>query len=181
MKFVHTADTHLGFEVLKVAASDSRGRQRRADSILGNFFKVIDHTLESEADLFIHSGDLFNKFYIPRERLDDLIQPFRRLSEAGIPVVLIPGNHERSEFPFDLFHGLRGIYVFDRPKSLLLHLDGYSVGVAGFPFIREDSKRTFLKALDDTEYDDLRCDLNFLVVHQTFDEATVGPGDYTFR
>jgi len=85
LKFVHTADTHLGFEVLKVAASDSRGRQRRADSILGNFLKVIDHALETGADLFIHSGDLFNKFYIPRERLDDLVQPFRRLSKAGIP------------------------------------------------------------------------------------------------
>jgi DNA repair exonuclease SbcCD nuclease subunit len=181
LKFVHTADTHLGFEVLKVAASDSRGRQRRADSILGNFLKVIDHALETGADLFIHSGDLFNKFYIPRERLDDLVQPFRRLSKAGIPVVIIPGNHERSEFPFDLFHGLPGIYVFDRPKSLHLHVDGYSVGVAGFPFIREDSKRTFLKALDDTGYDELQCDLNILVVHQTFDEATVGPGDYTFR
>jgi len=95
--------------------------------------------------------------------------------------VIIPGNHERSEFPFDLFHGLPGIYVFDRPKSLLLHLDGYSVGMAGFPFIREDSKRTFLKALDDTEYEELRCDLNILVVHQTFNEATVGPGDYIFR
>src|SRR4030042_375328 len=50
LKFVHTADTHLGFEVLKVAASDSRGRQKRADSILGNFLKVIDHALESDAD-----------------------------------------------------------------------------------------------------------------------------------
>jgi len=51
---------------LKCSRSPHRtaGGAEKADSILGNFLKVIDHTLESEADLFIHSGDLFNKFYI---------------------------------------------------------------------------------------------------------------------
>ena len=60
-------------------------------------------------------------------------------------------------------------------------LDGYMVGIAGFPFIREDSKWTFLKALEETEYGDLRSDFNFLVTHQAFDQATVGPVDFTFH
>ncbi|MBU2499635.1 MAG: exonuclease SbcCD subunit D [Proteobacteria bacterium] len=181
MKFVHTADSHLGFEVVKTAPSPGKGRQRRAEWIFRNFVTVVDHAMEIEADLFIHSGDLFNKYYIPRERLDDLIKPLLDLERAGIPVLIIPGNHERSQFPFDLFHGAKGVFVFDRPKSISLTLDGYSVGVAGFPFIREDSKRTFLKALHETAYEEMRSDLNILVTHQAFDGATVGPGDYTFR
>jgi DNA repair exonuclease SbcCD nuclease subunit len=181
LRFVHTADTHLGFEITKTAQSDSRGRQNRAEAIFENFVRIVEHTIEIEADLFIHSGDLFNKYYIPREVLDGLIQPFADLGTAGIPVLLIPGNHERSEFPFDLFHGTKNAFVFDRPKSISLTLDGYSVGIAGFPFIREDSRWTFLKALEETEYDDLRSDFNILVTHQAFDQATVGPVDFTFR
>ena len=95
--------------------------------------------------------------------------------------MIIPGNHERSQFPFDLFHGSSKIYVFDHPKSLSLFLDGYSVGIAGFPFIRANSKRTFLHALNETGYGDLKSDLNLLVTHQAFDGATVGPVDFTFR
>lgn len=77
--------------------------------------------------------------------------------------------------------GVKGIFVFDRPKSLCFDLGGYKVGIAGFPFIRNDSKRTFLKALEQTEYGELRTDFNILVTHQAFDGATVGPMDFMFR
>jgi DNA repair exonuclease SbcCD nuclease subunit len=160
---------------------DEDGRRRRAEWIYDNFLAVVNHALSIKADLFIHSGDLFNKYYIPRDRMDTLIRPFIDLSKAGIPTLLIPGNHERSEFPFDLFHGVKRVFVFDRPMSLCFDLDGYKVGIAGFPFIRNDSKRTFLKALEETEYGELRTDFNVLVTHQAFDGAMVGPMDFTFR
>jgi DNA repair exonuclease SbcCD nuclease subunit len=181
VKFIHTADTHLGFDITKTAPSDPLGRKSRADSIFRNFVTVVEHAIEIESDLFIHSGDLFNKYDIPRDVLDELIRPFMLLAGAGIPVLIIPGNHERSQFPFDLFHGAKNVFVFDRPKSLCLTLNGYAVGIAGFPFIREDSRRTFLKALKETDYEDLRCDFNMLVTHQAFDQARVGPVDFTFR
>ncbi len=179
MRFVHTADTHLGFEITATPKSDPRGRKNRADSILRNFLAVVQHAIDIKADLFIHSGDLFNKHYLPRDLLDELIGPIRTLHGLGIPALILPGNHERSEFPFDLFHGLKNVFVFERPKCLSLRLDDYSVGVAGFPFIRNDSRRTFLRALEETEYRDLRCDLKFLMTHQAFDQAIAGP--FMFR
>ncbi|MFC1825443.1 exonuclease SbcCD subunit D, partial [Thermodesulfobacteriota bacterium] len=181
MKFVHTADTHLGFEVTKVAQSHPRGRKRRADTIFENFLSVLQYAGDVEADFFIHSGDLFNKYYIPGETLHELVSPIRDLIAAGTRVLIIPGNHERSQFPFDLFHGATGVYVFDRPGSLFFNINGYSCCFAGFPFIREDSKRTFHAALQETEYQDLRADLNILVTHQAFDQASVGPSDFIFR
>lgn len=181
MRFIHTADTHLGFEITRIAQSDPKGRMNRADAIFRNFELVTKHALEIGADLFIHSGDLFNKHYIPRDALDLLVQPLLALSESGILVLLIPGNHEKSEFPFDLFYGCRTVFVFDRPKTICLHLGGYSVAIAGFPFIREHSRRTFLRALTETEYESVRSDLNILVTHQAFDQAEVGPGNFVFR
>jgi exonuclease SbcD len=181
MKFVHTADTHLGFEILKVPQGHPQGRQNRADAIFQNFKTIIGHTLEVEADLFIHSGDLFNKYYIPRDILDILIRPITELARQGVYVVIIPGNHERSTFPFDLFQGAPNVYVFDSPKSVVLELGGYSVGIAGFPFLREYSRRTFFEALEETDYRGLRTDFNILATHQAFDQAVVGPADFVFR
>lgn len=181
MKFVHTADSHLGFEITATAQGDPEGRSRRAESILRNFRTVVQHAVEIEADVFVHSGDLFNKHYIPREAMEGLVGPILELGKMGVAVLIIPGNHERAEFPFDLFHGARNVFVFDRPKSLVLRLEGYAVGFAGFPFIRDNSRRTFSRALEETEYSGLRPDINFLVTHQAFDEATVGPGHFTFK
>jgi DNA repair protein SbcD/Mre11 len=181
LKFVHTADTHLGFEYTRTAQGDPKGRVNRAEAVFRNFLEVIRHAVEIQADFFIHSGDLFNKAYISRETLDRLTLPFAELKKEGIRVLLVPGNHERSEFPFDLFHGYRNVVVFDSPKSICLDLHGYSVGVAGFPFIRENSRGMFLNALRETEYETLKSDFNILVTHQAFDRATVGPGDFVFR
>ena len=164
-----------------MAQNHPEGRKRRAGAIFQNFLTVIQHAVEIEADLFIHSGDLFNKYYVPREALDEMVQPMVDLAEMGVKVLIIPGNHERSAFPFDLFHGSKEVTVFDGPKSLCLELGGYSVGVAGFPYIRNDSRRMFLTALEETGYRELRTDLNILVTHQAFDQAMVGPRDYVFR
>ena len=181
MKFVHTADTHLGYETTRTVQAHPQGRKKRADFIFQNFCRVVQHAIREEVDFFIHSGDLFNKYYIPGEILGELIRPMLNLAEAGIPVLLIPGNHERSRFPFDLFHGSGPIYVFDQPRSICLEIDGYSLGVAGFPFIRDGSGRLFFKALEETEYEEMRTDLNILVTHQAFDGAVVGPVDFHFR
>jgi DNA repair exonuclease SbcCD nuclease subunit len=181
LRFVHTADTHLGFEITRVHQSHPEGRLKRADHIFHNFIKTIDHALEIEADLFIHSGDLFNKTYISREILDELIWPLFELSRRGVKTFIIPGNHEKSVFPFDLFHGAANIFVFSEPRTYVLQLNGYSIGLVGFPFIRDNSRYTFLEALKDTEYTGLRTDMNFLVTHQAFDQARVGPAGFIFR
>jgi exonuclease SbcD len=180
LKFVHTADTHLGFHITRSPVSHPEGRRKRSQSISRNFAAVVKYALENEVDLFIHSGDLFNKSYIPRETLDELIQPLVDLANSGLPVLVIPGNHERSQFPFDLFLGLSNVFVFDHPKCVCLHLGGYSVSIAGFPFIREDSKRIFPSVLEETGYRELQSDFNLLVTHQAFDGAVVGPSDFVF-
>jgi DNA repair exonuclease SbcCD nuclease subunit len=181
MKFVHTADTHLGFEITKVSQEHPPGRKNRADAIFRNFLTVIDHAKTIEADLFVHSGDLFNKYYIPREILDELIRPLLDLERLGTRVLIIPGNHERSQFPFDLFHGAPGVHVFDEPKALTFHINGYTTCIAGFPFIRDHSRRLFDEALRETRYEGQRSDLNILITHQAFDQAVVGPNDFVFR
>jgi exonuclease SbcD len=180
LKIIHTADSHLGLNVSKTRPSDVEGRERRAQGIWENFLRVVHYALDVEADLFIHSGDLFDKAYIPEGLLHHWVTPLIELSKAGITVLVIPGNHERSQFPFDLFHGTKNIYVFDSPKSVSVRLSAYTVAAAGFPFIRDNSRQTFGKALEETEYQCLKADINILVTHQAFDSAVVGPNGFIF-
>lgn len=181
MKFIHTADTHIGFEFTRKTKGDHQGRLRVAKAVLDNFVSIVETANEMEVDVFIHSGDLFNKFYIPQYVLHELIRPFLQLSGRDIPLLIIAGNHEKAAFPYDLFHGMKKVYVFDEPKSILLTMKGLSICFAGFPFIRNESSRTFLHAVKATEYESLRADFNILITHQAFDQATVGPADFVFR
>jgi DNA repair protein SbcD/Mre11 len=180
MKFVHTADTHLGYEILKVAWPDEDGRTRRAATITRNFQQVVEHTRLVGADLLLHAGDLFNKYYFSAQQCAEQVSPLIQLARDGVPVVIIPGNHERSSLPFDLFHGVPNIHVFSEPNFVVLNLAGYRVGIAGFPFLRNDSRRLFLNALAATGYRRQRTDFNILLVHQAFDSAVVGPRDFMF-
>jgi hypothetical protein len=136
LRFIHTAGTHHGFEITKAVHYHQGERRKRSNSIFENFLRIIQFTSEVEADLLIHSGDLCYTYYIPTKRLDALIQPLVDLRRAKIAVVIIPGNHERSAFPFDLFQGVSGVLIFDEPKTLCFCLDCYPVGIVGFSFIR---------------------------------------------
>ena len=139
MKFIHTADTHLGFEIAKGVQYHQQGRQKRSDSICENFLRIIRYAIDVEADLFIHSGDLFNKYYIPRGILDELILPIENLAKVGIPVLIIPGNHERSEFPFDLLKevGEKGWFKSPIPKEY----GGTDTGATGCCITTEELSR----------------------------------------
>jgi len=181
MRFVHTADTHLGFDILKGCPHGAPQRARWAASIHSNFRKVLQHVRQSGADLLIHSGDLFHQNHFPENTFHELVRPLVRLAQEGTAVVVVPGNHEKGEFPFDLFHGAPGIFVLDRPKSLVLHLEGFAVGICGFPYLKGDSRALFPKALDEAEHKGSCADLHFLVTHQAFHGATVGPQGYMFR
>lgn len=61
LKFAHTADTHLGFEFMRMGPSELGGRKRRAEPIFSHFMSVAKYATDIEADLFVHNGDLFNK------------------------------------------------------------------------------------------------------------------------
>lgn len=91
-------------------------RQWEADLIL-SFIRAIDIIVENvKPDLVIHSGDLFD-ISRPTARVIHLaLSQFQRLSSAGIPVLIIEGNHS---YPSDRTYG----HVLE----LLTHIEGVRV------------------------------------------------------
>lgn len=99
---------------------------------------------------------------------------------AGIPIYLVPGNHERSKLPGHLWLAHRHIHVFNKPKTYLQKVNGTTIALSGFPFTRQ-VKVHFRDLLHLSRYSENGADLHLLCMHQTVEGAQVGPSDFTFR
>lgn len=90
---LHTGDLHLGKSFRGLPPS--RADQRRQD-LLGTLQRICATARERKADLLIIAGDLFDRA-VPTETL--YRETRTALEDAGVPVLVIPGNHDPLE-PF---------------------------------------------------------------------------------
>jgi hypothetical protein len=103
------------------------------------------------------------------------------IASAGVPVFVVPGNHERSRIPHDRFASHPNLHLFRAPETKVVVVRGSRVGVSGFPYIRRRIRERFPDVLEETGWRDQRADLRLLCIHHCVEGATVGPRDYTFR
>jgi exonuclease SbcD len=172
------ADTHLGFDL---PARPRVERRRRGHEFFANFELALQAALDNRVDILVHGGDLFYRRRIPANLVQRAFLPLKRVAEAGIPVFVVPGNHERSEIPYSMLALHPGIRIFDRPRTFTADVGGVTVSLAGFPFRRGPIRDEFRKVLNATGWSDVTADARLLCLHQSLEGATVGPVDYTFR
>jgi DNA repair exonuclease SbcCD nuclease subunit len=108
------------------------------------------------------------------------LAPLKQLAESRVPVVLIPGNHERSRMPFPLLACHERLHVFDRPRTVLVETRGVRVAFMGFPYTH-DIRRRFPEILAALNRESISADVRVLCLHQCIEGATCGPGNFTFR
>ncbi len=92
MKVVHLSDTHLGFaELGRVEATT--GLNQREKDVYDSFDAVIAQILSRRPGLVIHAGDLFHTVRPSNRAIVKALTGFKQLVDAGIPTVVISGNH----------------------------------------------------------------------------------------
>ena len=84
--FVHVADVHLGYEQYNLS-------ERREDFDRA-FTEVVDRTIELKPNFMIISGDLFHHARPLNITLERAIRNFRRIRDAGIPILAVDGSHD---------------------------------------------------------------------------------------
>jgi len=178
VRILFFADTHLGFDLPQ---RPRVVRRRRGHDFFANFERVLQAAVDGEVDFVVHGGDLFFRSRIPAELVQRAFLPLKRVADKGIPVFLVPGNHERSRIPYEMLALHPRIRIFDRPRTFIEHVGNASVAFAGFPHYRGNIRGTFLALLAETGWNDSQASINLLCVHQCFEGATVGPADYMFR
>jgi DNA repair exonuclease SbcCD nuclease subunit len=108
-------------------------------------------------------------------------EPLIRVAETGIPLYLVPGNHERSNIPSGLFTRHPNIHIFKTPQTFLLNIHGLKVSLSGFPYVRNNVRQHFPEILNQTGWNASHSHLKILCLHHCVEGATVGPANYTFR
>lgn len=172
------ADTHLGYDLPLRPRVE---RRRRGQDFLANFRLALEPALKGDVDLVVHGGDLFHRSKVPPALIEMAMEPMVEVANSGVPVFIVPGNHERSRIPLHLWVGHPNINIFDRPWTFHLEVNGVSVALAGFPCRRNGVRDLFRDLLRRTRYQRLEADMRLLCLHQTVEGAQVGPSDYTFR
>jgi DNA repair exonuclease SbcCD nuclease subunit len=147
---IHFSDTHLGYQAYDRV--NSEGINAREQDVYDAFERVIDRILELRPEVAIHSGDFFHRPSPSNRALTFGLEQLRRLSDAGIPLVLIAGNHETPKTIYNspilrALRSLDGVVPFfgDRHEQFAVG----NVVVHGVPHINDN--RLLLSALENME------------------------------
>ncbi len=93
IRIAHITDTHLGYRGLRKSDPET-GRNQRTVDFERALEQAIDDILERDVDVILHAGDVFHHTRPTWQTLRHFIQQFRRIEEAGIPTLVIAGNHD---------------------------------------------------------------------------------------
>jgi len=180
MRLLFLADTHLGFDY---PFRPRVNRRRRGEDFFANYMRVLQPAYKGEVDAVIHGGDLLFRSKVPARLVDMALAPLKEIADKGVDVFIVPGNHERSRIPFRILSLHPYIHIFDVPRTFIFERRGLRLGLAGFPYWRDNVHARFPYVCEETGWKDKQnyCDGKILCVHHCFEGATVGPGNYTFR
>jgi DNA repair exonuclease SbcCD nuclease subunit len=106
--------------------------------------------------------------------------PLVQIAERGVPVFIVPGNHERSALPHVRFAAHRLIHVFDRTRTFTLEIRGVRIALGGFPYERRNVRTRFPELLERTGLRKAHGEVSVLCMHHCVEGASVGPGNFTF-
>lgn len=146
---IHFSDLHLGIESYG-PLDPQTGVSSRVRDFLDRLDEVVDYALKSEVDAVLFCGDAYKgRNPLPTyER--ELAYRVKKLADAGIPVILVGGNHDLPEHPqkassLDIFSALKvpNVYVFRRPGVIRLETRRGSLQIAAMPY----PPRAFIRTL----------------------------------
>lgn len=176
IKVLLLADTHLGFDL---PANPRVEKRRRGPDFFANTRIALEPARRGEIDLVVHGGDLLYRSKVPAWLVEQALEPLLEVADRETPVVLVPGNHERSALPYPLLASHRWLHVLDKPKTVELNLGGSRVAVGGFPCERDRIRDRFTDLVAASGVLASGADIRLLCLHQTIEGARVK--GYTFR
>lgn len=92
MRIVHIADTHLGLSGFNRVDPET-GMNLREKLVYDNFLESIDVIIGERPDVLVHAGDLFDRVKPKTRAYTVVLDALDRLDGAGIPLVIVAGNH----------------------------------------------------------------------------------------
>ncbi|MFC2045903.1 exonuclease SbcCD subunit D [Chloroflexota bacterium] len=141
IRVLHLADLHIGMENYG-HLDPATGINGRVMDFLRRLNDVVDFALDSEIDLVIFAGDAYKSRDPNSTYRREFARRIKRLADAGIPVVLLVGNHDlpavkRRASSIDIFRTLDVPNVLVAGRESLHRLttrQGDTIQVATVPY-----------------------------------------------
>lgn len=178
VRIIFFADSHLGFDTPLRPKIEKR---RRGTDFLNNFDSILDYAKINKADLVIHGGDLFFRTRTPTPIIDLVYGRIFNFAQTGIPIEIVPGNHESSKLPVTLMMQHANIHYYTKSQVFRFRLNNIDFDIAGFPCVRDDVRSVFPGIINEIHAQLREDSVKFLCMHQAIEGAQVGPSSYTFR
>ena len=178
IRILFLSDTHLGYDL---PFRPRIQRRRRGPEFFSNFKQALNDAVSLKVDAIIHGGDILYRSRVPPRLVEMVFEPLKKVADMGIPIFIVPGNHERSLIPHSEYSFHPNLHVFTHPHSFRFEAKERAITVSGFPFVRENIRDKFTKLVHQTNWQQHEADVRLLCIHQTVEGATVGPIDYMFK
>ena len=143
MRLLHTSDWHLGRTLVQTSLLDAQ------ETFLD---WLLDLAVEREVDAVLVSGDVYDRAVPSTDAVRLLDRTFVRFAAAGVPLVLVSGNHDsavRLGFGREL-SAVAGVHlrtsIDEIATPVVLHDEHGPVGIYGIPYLLPDAARDPLGA-----------------------------------
>src|SRR5947209_302754 len=93
LRIAHLADTHIGMENYGRLNAET-GLNQRLHDFLKSLDQALDAALAAKVDLVVFAGDIYKTRDPTPTHQREFALRVRRLSDAGVPTVLVAGNHD---------------------------------------------------------------------------------------
>jgi DNA repair exonuclease SbcCD nuclease subunit len=94
MKLVHAADIHLDSPMHGLVAYDTAPVGELRLATRAALHNLVELCLDERADALLIGGDLYDGDWHDYATGAQFVREAQRLAEAGIPIVLVTGNHD---------------------------------------------------------------------------------------
>jgi len=122
VKLLHTADIHLGTKTHGRRDPDT-GLNTRLLDVQHSLDTVVQRALDADVDAFLFCGDAYHTADPTPTQQKLFVQSLRPLADAGIPIVLLVGNHDHPvtfgrASSLDIFDHIAGeVHCYRKPAS----------------------------------------------------------------
>ncbi|MGO1060601.1 metallophosphoesterase family protein [Planococcus sp. FY231025] len=146
IRFIHTADLHLGSPFTGMRGLQKEQWKRLKDSTLLAFDRLVDYALEQRPDFLLVAGDIYdgeNRSLRAQHRFQTGMQ---RLADEGIPVLISHGNHDHLSGKWTRFELPSNVHVFGAEVTQkTLTVRGMDVAISGFSYGERHVKESKVK------------------------------------
>ena len=145
MRILHFADLHLGVETYG-SVDPATGLSTRLLDVLRALDEVVEYAVGNGVDLVLFCGDAYKNRDPSQTHQREFAKRLKRLSENGIPVFLLVGNHDLPNAigranTVEIFDTLAvsHIYVGNRPDIYRIPTKQGKIQVVALPWLRRSA------------------------------------------